>query len=147
VSLILCIIHACRFGKPCSPALALCFFCLVLSEPYSFTVHGVSHLRRLSHRSSCASCSFYFDLPVTSRTYPGCFPFFCRSLSGSSTVISDASLLCVQLVSFPRSLPVLLHDCHVHVSFVQVLLLSPSEPQPSRVLQVSCSFMASLLFF
>jgi hypothetical protein len=51
------------------------------------------------------------------------------------------------LMSFPRSLPVLLHDARVHVSFVQVLLISPSKPQPSRVLQVSCSFIVFLLFF
>jgi hypothetical protein len=64
---------------------------------------------------------FLFWPAVTSRTYRGCFPFFCRSLPGSSTVISGASsLLHVRLLSVHGSL----HDWRVHVSIVQVLLVS-----------------------
>jgi hypothetical protein len=150
--LILCMVHAWPFGEPYSrlhAAFALCSFCLVLRvlivERTLFFCCSCPLLRPI-FLVFASPCSFYFYLPVTSTTYRGCFPFVCSSLSGSSTVISDASLLYVRLISFPRSLPILLHDARVHVTFVQVLLVSPSKPQPSQVLQVSCSFIVFLLF-
>jgi hypothetical protein len=61
-------------------------------------------------------------------------------------VILAASPSYVRLMSFPKSLLILFHDCRVHVPFVQVLLVSPSEPQASWVLQVSCSLLVFSFF-
>jgi hypothetical protein len=123
---------------------ASCCECSLLSGPYSFAVRALSCVPFFLYLPRRVLSIFTYLLPL--RPTAVVFPFVCSSLSGSSTVISDASLLYVRLISFPRSLPILLHDARVHVTFVQVLLVSPSKPQPSQVLQVSCSFIVFLLF-